>query len=128
MQRTASLVTMLVLLSACATYEPLDPAFFQIDSGRLPATDITLNIPGLGPCTDNPDRRLRLNSSQPLHVLVHGCYGSSGNFRGLAQVLAFHGSCRMIRSSHAPIHAAAGWNQDASSDPGYQCKARGQEC
>ena len=91
MQRTASLVTMLVLLSACATYEPLDPAFFQIDSGRLPATDITLNIPGLGPCTDNPDRRLRLDSSQPVHVLVHGCYGSSGNFRGLAQVLAFHG-------------------------------------
>jgi pimeloyl-ACP methyl ester carboxylesterase len=24
-------------------------------------------------------------------VLVHGCFGSSGNFRGLAQVLAFHG-------------------------------------
>jgi pimeloyl-ACP methyl ester carboxylesterase len=28
---------------------------------------------------------------QPVTVLVHGCYGSSGQFRGLAQVLAFHG-------------------------------------
>jgi pimeloyl-ACP methyl ester carboxylesterase len=26
-----------------------------------------------------------------VHVLVHGCFGSSGEFRALAQVLAFHG-------------------------------------
>ena len=62
-----------------------------MDAGRLPTADVTLSIPGLGPCTDNPDRRLRLNASQPVNVLVHGCFGSSGQFRGLAQVLAFHG-------------------------------------
>ncbi len=90
MQIAARLI-LLALLGGCATSEPLDPAYFQIDSGNLPPANITLNIPGLGPCTDNPDRRLQLDSTQPVHVLVHGCFGSSGQFRGLAQVLAFHG-------------------------------------
>jgi pimeloyl-ACP methyl ester carboxylesterase len=80
-----------LLLSGCATSQPANTAFFQIEPGRLPATDVTLNIPGLTPCTDNPDHGLRLKLSQPVHVLVHGCFGSSGQFRGLAQVLAFHG-------------------------------------
>ncbi len=91
MLRIASLITIFAFLGGCATLEPLDPAYFNIDAGRLPPADVTLNIPGLGPCTDNPDRSLRLDPSQPVHVLVHGCYGSAGNFRGLAQVLAFHG-------------------------------------
>lgn len=88
---SATLATLLALLGGCATREASDPAYFEIDAGRLPASDVTLSIPGLGPCTDNPDRRLRLNASQPVNVLVHGCFGSSGQFRGLAQVLAFHG-------------------------------------
>ena len=71
--------------------EPPDPAYYEITPGRLPPTDITLSIAGLGPCTDNPDRKLHLDSSQPVNILVHGCFGSSGQFRGLAQVLAFHG-------------------------------------
>ena len=63
----------------------------ELEPGRLPAPNVTLNIAGLGPCTDNLDRRLRFDSSQPINVLVHGCFGSSGQFRALAQVLAFHG-------------------------------------
>jgi len=47
---------------------------------RLPPADISLTIPGLGPCTNNPDRTLHLNSQQPVTVLVHGCRGSTGNF------------------------------------------------
>ena len=76
-------------LAACATHDPTVAA--DLEPGRLPAPDTTLDIPGLGPCTDNPDRRLRIDASQPVNVLVHGCYGSSGQFRGLAQVLAFQG-------------------------------------
>jgi len=79
------------LLAGCASYSPPDPAFFAIDTGNLPPPDTTIQIDGLGPCTDNPDQTLHLKSGQPVHVLVHGCFGSSGNFRGLAQVLAFHG-------------------------------------
>jgi pimeloyl-ACP methyl ester carboxylesterase len=79
------------LLSGCATDEPTNTAFYQIESGSLPATNVTLNIPGLTPCTDNPNHSLDLKLSQPVDVLVHGCFGSSGQFRGLAQVFAFHG-------------------------------------
>ena len=81
----------MALLGGCATPRILDPELQRIDQSKLPAANITLNIPGLGPCTDTPDRSLHLNSQQPVNVLVHGCFGSSGRFRGLAQVLAFHG-------------------------------------
>ena len=81
----------MVLTAGCATESPRDPELQAIDQGKLPAANISLDIPGLGPCTDNPDRTLHLNSRQSVNVLVHGCFGSSGRFRGLAQVLAFHG-------------------------------------
>ena len=91
MKRIAMIITLAGLLGGCANREPLDPAYYNIEPGRLPPTNLTLNIPGLGPCTDNPDRSLHLDATQPVNVLVHGCFGSSGQFRGLAQVLAFHG-------------------------------------
>ena len=80
------------LLQGCSTLgSTADPTLMSIDDSRLPRTDVAAIIPGLGPCTDHPDRTLRLNSGHPVAVLVHGCFGSSGQFRGLAQVLAFHG-------------------------------------
>jgi pimeloyl-ACP methyl ester carboxylesterase len=87
--RFATVLLVLGLLNGCASHEVMNAS--ELEPGRLPAPDITLTIAGLGPCTDNPDRRLRFDSSQPINVLVHGCFGSSGQFRGLAQVLAFHG-------------------------------------
>ena len=91
MKSIATILSLLALLGGCASLEPPNPAYFEIEPGRLPRADVSLSIPGLGPCTDNPDRSLRVDSSQPVHVLVHGCFGSSGQFRGLAQILAFHG-------------------------------------
>jgi pimeloyl-ACP methyl ester carboxylesterase len=81
----------LLLLGGCAARERASPAYYYIAAGNLPSTDVTLKIPGLTSCTDNPDHSLHLKLSQPVYVLVHGCFGSSGQFRGLAQVLAFHG-------------------------------------
>src|SRR5690348_12336452 len=89
MKRAAVTVLLTGLLAACAAPEVMVPGDLQ--PGRLPPPDTQLSIPGLGPCTDSPDRTLRFGASQPLHVLVHGCFGSSGQFRALAQVLAFHG-------------------------------------
>lgn len=91
LSRFAWAIAVAALLQACAMRGAIDPALMSFDESRLPAADASSNIPGLGPCTDNPDRTLRLNSAQPVAVLVHGCFGSSGQFRGLAQVLAFHG-------------------------------------
>jgi pimeloyl-ACP methyl ester carboxylesterase len=64
--------------------QPLEP-------GRLPPPDVAVSIPRFGPCTDSPDRTLRFNSNHPVTVLVHGCNGSAGRFRALAQLYAFHG-------------------------------------
>ncbi len=89
MKRTALLSMLLGLLAGCAG--PELAILSDLEPGRLPPPDTVLEIRQLGPCTDSPDRRLRLDASQPVTVLVHGCYGSSGQFRGLAQVLAFHG-------------------------------------
>lgn len=91
MNRIATFTLLLGLLGGCASRDALNPVFLDLDPGNLPKPDVVLNIPGLGPCTDSPDRSLHLDSSQPVNVLVHGCFGSSGQFRGLAQVLAFHG-------------------------------------
>lgn len=91
MNRIATWITFLVFLSGCASREPMNTVVLDLEPGRLPPPDVTLHIPGLGPCTDSQDRSLHLDSSQPVNVLVHGCFGSSGQFRGLAQVLAFHG-------------------------------------
>jgi pimeloyl-ACP methyl ester carboxylesterase len=77
------------LLGGCATHDGV--VAVDLEPGRLPSPNTRLQVPGLGPCTDNPDRSLHFDASQPVNVLVHGCYGSSGQFRGLAQVLAFHG-------------------------------------
>jgi pimeloyl-ACP methyl ester carboxylesterase len=86
---TVALVAVVCLLWGCAMHDGTIAA--DLESGRLPPPNTTLRISGLGPCTDNPDRSLNFNDTQPLHVLIHGCFGSSGQFRALAQVLAFHG-------------------------------------
>lgn len=89
MQRIATLLTVIGFLAGCATRDA--EVAVDLEPGRLPPPDVVVNIAGLGPCTDSADRSLRFASRQPVHVLVHGCFGSSGQFRALAQVLAFHG-------------------------------------
>lgn len=80
-----------VFLAACAPrqentlYRPLN------NLGYLPNPDITANIRGLSNCTHSSDNRLRLNSTEPVIILVHGCFSSAGRFRSLAETLAFHG-------------------------------------
>jgi len=79
-------------LAGCGVLTPPyapDPS--PLAQGRLPAPDVTLEIAQLRSCTDSPDATLQLNSRQPVAVLVHGCRGSAGHFRALAQLYAFHG-------------------------------------
>jgi hypothetical protein len=78
-------------LTGCSALPVYVPETQPLEPGRLPTPDIAIHIPGLGPCTDAPDRRLHLNAGQPVTVLVHGCKGSAGRFRSLAQLYAFHG-------------------------------------
>ncbi len=86
-----ALATVLLTAVHCGIQAPV-PAPRAFRNGEyLPKTDLVLQIPGLGPCTDAPDRTLHLDSSQPVTILVHGCNGSAGRFQALAEVFAFHG-------------------------------------
>ncbi|WP_418314705.1 esterase/lipase family protein [Piscinibacter sakaiensis] len=89
MRHPFPLLVLLALLAGCATPDPIFAP--DLDRSQLPKPDRTLSIAGLGPCTDNPDRRLQVRTGEPVTLLVHGCFGSSGQFRALAQVLAFQG-------------------------------------
>lgn len=91
MKNSTAALSLTILLAGCALREPPSLPYAEIARGALPPADIALNIPGLGPCTDNPDRTIHLNASRPVAVLVHGCFGSAGQFRALSQVMAFHG-------------------------------------
>ncbi|MBC8021915.1 MAG: alpha/beta fold hydrolase [Burkholderiales bacterium] len=105
------------LISGCALLPPPDLDPTPLETGRLPAPDITVQLRQLGPCTDAPDQAFSLDSSKPVTVLVHGCNASAGRFRSLAQLYAFHGQqavcftyddrASLVRSS-AELAAAVG--------------------
>lgn len=80
-----------ILLTACASIPPVDARLFSLDTRKLPRPDRAVDIAGLGPCTDSPDRQLHVNSEEPIIVLVHGWRGSAGSLRGLAQRLISNG-------------------------------------
>ncbi len=84
------LVCLLVAVAGCVSPAYL-PELQPLEPGRLPPPNAALNVPHLRPCTDAPDRTLHLNTNHPVTVLVHGCNGSAGRFRSLAQLYAFHG-------------------------------------
>lgn len=79
-----------IMLSGCASRSAISTDT-PVNPGQAGTPDIQLQVEGLGPCNDGPDRTLHLDSSQPLNILVHGCRGSAGKFKVLAEVLAFHG-------------------------------------
>ena len=62
--------TLLVLLCAismiggCAFSPAYVPNTQALEPGKLPAPDISLNIPQLRSCTDSPSNTIQLNSKQ----------------------------------------------------------------
>ena len=78
-------------LVGCTISLPYLPESQQLERGSLPQPDVAVDIPYLRSCTDSPIRTLKFNSSYPVTVLVHGCNGSAGRFRSLAQLYVFHG-------------------------------------
>lgn len=80
----------LMLCVACSQV----PHVFEtqaIEGGGLPNPNRVAAIAHLGPCTDSKDRSIKFNADHPITILVHGCNGSAGRFRSLAQLYAFHG-------------------------------------
>ena len=79
-----------LFLSGCATRQDTD-ALNAKDPGQLPTAQVAINVPGLRPCNDALGSTLHIDPRQPVNILVNGCNGSTGRFRALAEVLAFHG-------------------------------------
>ncbi len=77
-------------LVGCSS-SPYQPETQPLDRAHLPAPDMTVSISNLSTCTDANENAIEIDSSSPLTVLVHGCDGSAGRFRSLAQLYAFHG-------------------------------------
>ena len=86
-----SLFSVISILTGCATPVPSDPDLASIDNSNLPTPNLSVKIPGLSPCTTTSDSSIHLNSSEPVNIIVHGCFGSAALYRALAQVFAFHG-------------------------------------
>ena len=86
-----SLIFIFASLVGCTISLPYLSESQQLERGSLPQPDVAVDIPYLRSCTDSPIRTLKFNSSYPVTVLVHGCNGSAGRFRSLAQLYAFHG-------------------------------------
>ena len=81
---------LVLALGGCATADHL-AAPEAPDPGRLPSAQRVVSVPGLRPCNDGAGSMLNIDPRQAVNVLVHGCNGSTGKFRSLAEVLAFHG-------------------------------------
>jgi len=86
-----SVALLSLLLCACSTTHYSVPNEAPIDTSRLPPPDRALSIPGLSPCSETSGSIVKVNSNEPVTVLVHGCFSSAGRYRALAQVFAFHG-------------------------------------
>lgn len=85
------LVFLLSIITACTAIPRTDTELLFIDQSKIAAPDLTVTIPGLSSCTDSTNRTIHLNSHEPVIVMVHGCLGSAGRFRALAEVFAFSG-------------------------------------
>lgn len=69
-----------------------EESFLPLENeSRLPNADVTVEISSLSNCTHPEQTQLALNTSEPVIVIVHGCFSSAGRFRSLADVFAFHG-------------------------------------
>ena len=79
------------ILSACAHQDETYLELPLSNAKHLPIPDVTAQIVSLSNCTHANSDELRLNSQEPVTVIVHGCFSSAGRFRSLADVFAFHG-------------------------------------
>lgn len=84
------LLSLLAILSGCST-SPYIKEEQPIKAGQLPEPNTQVQIDGLGACTDAQYRTIEFNADYPISILVHGCNGSAGRFRSLAELYAFHG-------------------------------------
>ena len=80
-----------IVLAGCNSIHSYSPNRQPLESARLPQPDTRVSINNLSACTDSDEKSISIDSQSPITILVHGCNGSAGRFRSLAQLYAFHG-------------------------------------
>jgi pimeloyl-ACP methyl ester carboxylesterase len=88
--KTILALLLLAAASGCATAHRT-AAPDAADPGRLPSASLTLNVPGLRPCSAGDERALHLDPRQPVTILVYGHNGTVDGFGGLAAAFASQG-------------------------------------
>lgn len=79
-----------ITFSGCS-WRPKTEAIALQNKHYLPEPDTQLVHASLGHCSGKGNKPLLVNSTQPITIIVHGCFSSAGRFRALADVYAFHG-------------------------------------
>ena len=90
MQRLLACLCCLVLGTCSGQHE----AFVETPTdyaSNLSEPIVSVQIAGLGNCSDHDSGNLRLDSTEPVTVIIHGCFSSAGRFRSMAEVFEFHG-------------------------------------
>jgi hypothetical protein len=81
----------ILLLAGCSSSSNYIPETQALNRSNLSSPDTTLTIANISSCTDSNDKSVQIDADSPITLLVHGCDGSAGRFRSLAELYAFHG-------------------------------------
>lgn len=98
-----------LLLAGCSLSPSYVPDSSELDRSSLPIPNANVSIAGLSACIDTDDESIQIDTNSPITVLVHGCNSSSGRFRSLAQLYAFHGQqavCYNYDDRHSLVGSA----------------------
>ena len=80
-----------LVIGACSSQDETFAETLTDYASNLSEPNVSVRIAGLTNCTDYDSGKLRLNSKEPVTVIIHGCFSSAGRFRSMAEVFEFHG-------------------------------------
>jgi len=78
-----------LLFIGCSFVQPAPP--ITIINTQVSETDTVITIPGLSQCRKDIQAGASINADKAVYLMVHGCRGSAGSFKKLAEVLEYQG-------------------------------------
>lgn len=70
--------------------------FEPIIHENLPVPNLEITIPGMSNCTNVNDNILKLNTIEPVVIIVHGCYSSAANYNAWKMTMCSAGKSNII--------------------------------
>jgi hypothetical protein len=110
-------VAVMALPAGCATQVPVSAEQQLIDQSKLPGSNVTLTIPGLRPCSDNPNRSaagLLQTSADRAGALLFWC----------TQAAAWFGTGACPASATTRIYRPIGASAHGKTEPAADTPAK----